>query len=127
MKFLTLTLLSLVLFAIAFVAYSFYVSRPAVDTTWDVESNQLIADPALALTFARTASSLIRVTRHNGDTIEGIDITAGLGESSDLIEAYAKIGYEGLVAVAGSRVIVPLDELRVPVDFQYPYLAAGLR
>ena len=101
MKFLVLTLLSLVLFAVAFVAYSFYVSRPAVDTTWDAESTQVIADPALALTFARTASSLIRVTHHNGDTIEGIDITTGLGESSDLIEAYAKIGYEGLAAVAG--------------------------
>lgn len=125
MKFLVLTLLSLVLCAVAFVAYSFYVSRPAVDTTWDAESTQVIADPALALTFARTASSLIRVTHHHGDTIEGIDITTGLGESSDLIEAYAKIGYEGLAAVAGSTVNVPLDELRVPVDFQYPYLAAG--
>ncbi|MFI2810775.1 fumarylacetoacetate hydrolase family protein [Microbulbifer sp. JSM ZJ756] len=125
MKFLVRTLLVLIVASTAFVAYSFYISRPTVDIAWDAGRPQVIADPAAALTFARTASSLIRVTRHNGDTIDGIDVTAGLGDAGDLIEAYARLGYDGLAAVTGPTVTVPLSGLTVPVDFQYPYVAAG--
>ena len=125
MTYLVRGLLALIVLAAAFVAYSFYVSRPVVDTAWDAVPPQVIADPGSALTFARTASSLIRVTRHNGDAVEGIDITAGLGDTSDLIEAYARLGYEGLAAVTGARVTVPVEELIMPVDFHYPHVAVG--
>jgi 2-keto-4-pentenoate hydratase/2-oxohepta-3-ene-1,7-dioic acid hydratase in catechol pathway len=125
MRFLVRTLLVLMVLTAAFVAYSFYVSRPVVDIAWDAAPPQLIADPASALTFARTASSLIRVTHHHGDAVSGIDISAGLGDSSDLIEAYARLGYEGLAAVAGPTVTVAVLDLLVPVDFHYPHLAVG--
>ncbi|WP_226702727.1 fumarylacetoacetate hydrolase family protein [Microbulbifer elongatus] len=125
MKFLARTVIVLITVSLCFVAYSFYVSRPAVDTAWEPTRPQVIADPAAALTFARTGSSLIRVMRHNGDTIEGIDITAELGDARDLIEAYAQLGYEGLEKVTGPEVVVPVTELTVPADFHYPHVAAG--
>ena len=125
MKYFVRTLLALMVVSALFVAYSYYVSRPAVDSHWDAAQLQVIADPAAALTFARTASSLIRVTRHNGDTVAGIDITTGLGETTDLIEAYAQFGYEGLAAVSGPDVTVSVTDLTVPVNFHYPYVAAG--
>lgn len=125
MRFLARALLALLIVAAGFIAYSFYVSRPAVDVTWDAAQPHLIADPEAALTFARTASSLIRVTRHTGYAVEGFDITAALGDSRDLIDAYAQLGYQGLAAATGPEVTVPLTELTVPVDFHYPYVAAG--
>ena len=125
MRFFVRTLVVLIVSTAAFVAYSFYVSRPVVGTSWDAAPTQLIADPALALTFARTASSIIRVTRHNGDDVEGIDITSGLGDTSDLIEAYARLGYEGLAAITGKAVNIAIDDLLVPVDFHHPHIAVG--
>jgi 2-keto-4-pentenoate hydratase/2-oxohepta-3-ene-1,7-dioic acid hydratase in catechol pathway len=125
MKFLVRTLLVLMVLTAAFVAYSFYVSRPVVDIAWDAAQPQVIANPASALTFARTTSSVIRVTSHNGESVDGMDITMGLGDTSDLIEAYARLGYEGLAAVTGARVTVPVEELIMPVDFHYPHVAVG--
>ena len=124
MRLLYRTLLVIIVLTGAFVAYTFYVSRPVVDTAWDAAQPQVIADPASALTFARTASSLIRVTRHNGESVDGLDISNGLGDT-DLIEAYARLGYEGLAAVTGEKVTVPLEVLIMPVGFHYPHLAVG--
>ena len=125
MTFLFRTMWALIVFSVAFIVYSFYVSRPVVDIAWDAAPIHAIADPASALTFARTNSSLMRVTRHNGNTVEGIDITSGLGNAGDLIEAYALLGYEGLAAVAGPTVTVPISDLLMPVEFHYPHVAVG--
>jgi 2-keto-4-pentenoate hydratase/2-oxohepta-3-ene-1,7-dioic acid hydratase in catechol pathway len=125
MRFLTHTLLALLIVVAALVCYSFYVSRPAMDIDWNTGRPHTIADPEAALTFARTNTHLIRVTRHTGNAVEGIDISAGLGEEGDLIEAYARLGYEGLAAVSGAEVTVPVTDLMMPVDFRYPHLAAG--
>ena len=125
MRFLARTSLALLMVAAVLVGYSFYVSRPAVDVPSNVDSPHVIANPDAALTFARTNSLLIRVTRHTGDAVEGIDISAALGEDSDLIEAYARLGYEGLATVPGAEVTVPVTALTMPVDFHYPHVAAG--
>lgn len=125
MRFLARTLLVLLIVAAALVGYSVHVSRPAVDVAWNAGRPHIIADPESALTFARTNSHLIRVTRHTGDAVKGIDISAGLGEEGDLIEAYARLGYEGLATVPGAEVTVPVTDLTMPVDFHYPHVAAG--
>lgn len=125
MRILVRTALVLSVVAALFMGYGFYVSRPAVDVAWDPTAPHDIADPATALTFARTASSLIRVTRHHGDTVEGVDVTAGLQGTGDLIESYARLGYAGLAELSGPAITVPIAELIVPVDFHYPHLAAG--
>ena len=114
MRLLTRTLLVLLIVAATLVGYSFYVSRPAVDIAWNTGRPYIIADPEAALTFARTSSQLIRVTRHTGDAVEGIDISAGLGAEGDLIEAYARLGYEGLATVSGAEVTVPVTSLTMP-------------
>lgn len=125
MRFLTHILLVLLAVASALIGYSFYVSRPAANLTWNNSQPHIIADPKAALTFARTSKQLIRVTRHLGDAVEGIDVSAGLGERADLIETYARLGYEGLAAVPGVVVTVPISDLILPVNFRHPHLAVG--
>ena len=110
---------------IVFVAYSFYISRPAVNTEWNDAKPHVIAEPDEALTFARSGSSLIRVTGVHDDIIHGIDVTVAIGNTDDLIEAYARLGYEGLAAATGPEVSVPVNSLTTPVDFHYPHVGAG--
>jgi len=122
MKHVVFTLLILV---IVFVAYSFYVSRPVVNTEWDDTKPHVIAEPDEALTFARSGSSLIRVTGLHDDVVNGIDVTAAIGDTDDLIKAYARLGYEALAAATGPEVSVLVKSLTTPVDYHYPHVAAG--
>lgn len=122
MKHVVYTLLTLV---IVFVAYSFYVSRPVVNTEWDSAIPHVIAEPDEALTFARSGSSLIRVTGLHDGIVKGIDISAAIGNTDDLIEAYAGLGYEGIAAATGPEVTILVKNLTTPVDYHYPHVAAG--
>ena len=56
---------ALVVLALIFVGASYYVSMPVVEGTRG-DSAFVIADPAEALTFARTSEGLILVAAHQG-------------------------------------------------------------
>ncbi len=118
-------LLGMVFLILVFIAYSFYVSRNLVDAEWNTSNPYVIADPEMALTFARSESSLIRVVRHLGDVVIGVDISDAIGESRDLIEAYNRIGYEGLSNLQGDEIRISVNQLQSPIDFTYPSIAAG--
>ena len=118
---------AIVALLLAFAAFGVWVSRPAFDTQRSVDAAPTLAAPSEALTFARTDGALLRVTAHEGDALRGVDLTAVLGgeRTADLLALYRVLGYDGLLAIEGETVRVPLDALRMPVDFHYPYVAVG--
>ena len=102
-------------------------SRPVFDERRDPGAMQTVADPADALTFARTRDALLRVVAHEGDAVRGIDLTATLGaeRTADLVTLHGELGYDGLAAIEGEKIRVPLAELGMPVDYHYPFVAVG--
>ncbi|MEQ8861701.1 MAG: fumarylacetoacetate hydrolase family protein [Pseudomonadales bacterium] len=115
----------LVLLAIAFVTATWWVSRPVFsETRGDFAPG--IADPAQALTFARSADGLIWVTGHTGDAVTGINLTKIHGEAAtaDLIDFVSALD-PALPAPAGETESFPLSALNRPLDYAFPHIAAG--
>jgi 2-keto-4-pentenoate hydratase/2-oxohepta-3-ene-1,7-dioic acid hydratase in catechol pathway len=123
---LKVTVIALIVLVLAFVGFSFYVSRPVVEGTRG-SFEPTIADRADALTFARTGEALILVTRHTGDAVIGVNLTDLFGQeaTADLISFVANVDQAALpdVAVVGER--FPLDELVMPLAHAYPSVAVG--
>ena len=71
----------LVLLGASFIGVSYYVSMLVVEGTRG-DSTFVTADPAAALTFARTSEELILVAAHQGDAIMGTNLTALYGEAA---------------------------------------------
>ena len=107
--------------------YSWQVSKPLFNERYDANTPQTIADPEQALTFARSADALILVKAHSGGAVQGIDLTAVLGkeQTADLIALYSALGYAGLAAIEDESIKVPLEQLTLPLDYHYPYVAVG--
>lgn len=127
MKILGIVAGALVGLLLAFAAFGVWVSRPAFDGQRSPDGLPTIAAPSEALTFARTEGALLRVVAHEGDALVGVDLTAALGpdRTDDLVELHGELGYDGLLAIEGDTERVPLADLRMPVDFHYPYVAVG--
>lgn len=88
-----------------------------------------VADPAVALTFARTKENHVYlVTGYREGAIYGVDLTLALGRpGSDPLEMLAAEGYERLAETAQAQQdAVPVDQLRTPVDLGQDHIAAGL-
>ena len=117
---------ALVVLALIFVGASYYVSMPVVEGTRG-DSTFVIADPAAALTFARTSEGLILVAAHQGDAITGTNLTALYGEAAtaDLSTFITSQAEASIAAVSGTQERFPLDELINPIAFSYPSVAAG--
>ena len=77
---------SILLIALAFILFSYYVSQP-LEEGQRGDFKPIIADRDIALTFARSPLGLILVTEHLGDAIRGINLSAWFGEeqTKDLI------------------------------------------
>lgn len=108
-------------------AAAWWVSRPIFDEIRDPARLSSIANPREALTFARSAEALIRVTGQTQTEVSGVDLTAALGveRTADLIALYAELGYERLAAVDGPPIAAPLATLGPPVDYVAPFIGAG--
>jgi 2,4-diketo-3-deoxy-L-fuconate hydrolase len=79
-----------------------------------------------ALTFARTDSQLILVTRYQAGAVEGVDVSALFG-TYDPIELFNKVGYDAVRAAAeqSSTITVTSKKLGMPVDLSNRQIAAG--
>lgn len=107
----------LLLLGAAFIGFSYYVSEPAVDGvrgSFDPE----IADRDLAWTFARSDAGLILVSRHNGDSLDGVNLTTIFGEqiTADLLKFLASFDESQLPDNAELESF-PLVTLINPVDY----------
>lgn len=127
LKIIVVMVVVLAVVAVAAGIYGWQVSKPLFSDRYDKDTPQTIADPTGALTFARSADALILVQAHNGEAVNGINLTAVLGEekTADLIALYHELGYEGLAAIEGETITVRLANLGMPVDYPYPYVAVG--
>ncbi len=125
-KVLVASTLLLIALAVGFVSFSDSVSSPLFDERRPAYAPE-IADPSDALTFARSATSLLLVTSQNDRSVTGLDLTAALGRdrTSDLLALYRDLEFEGLLAIESPSVDVPLDDLVRPIDDVGPHLAAG--
>ena len=123
---LRLLLSALGLLLAVFVGASYYVSMPVMEGTRG-SSKFVIADPAEALTFARTSEGLILVAGHQGDAITGTNLTTIYGEAAtaDLSTFIASQAEASIAAVSGTQERFSLDELINPVKFLSPSVAAG--
>lgn len=111
---------------LAFVAFSFYVSKPVVQGSRG-SFEPVIAPRADALTFARSGQGLILVTQHEGDALIGVNLTKRFGEerTADLIEFVADLDEATLPDVNALGEPFPLDDLTMPLSYRYPSVAAG--
>lgn len=97
------------------------------------EPTVTVADPAVALTFARTLdtpSTVLLVTGYGDGMVEGVDVGEALGRVvADPVELMAEEGYERLAALAADdqhTVSVPVDQLGIPLDLGSRHIATGL-
>lgn len=127
MRILTIAVGALALVPAGAIAWSLWISRPIFDETRDPTVIPAIADPQHALTFARTAAALIRVTARTETSVTGIDLTAvlGLEATSDLLALHASLGYDGLAGVQGPMITAATATLQAPVAYTAPFIAAG--
>ena len=123
---LRLLLSALGLLLAVFVGASYYVSMPVVEGSRG-DSTFVIADPAEALTFARTSEGLILVAAHQGDAIIGTNLTALYGEAvtADLSTFIASQAGATFAISTTKPERFLLDELINPIAFSYPSVAAG--
>jgi len=91
-----------------------------------------IADPDLALTFARIDSAagprVVLVTGAGPDGLMGVDLEAASGRSfRDGAEAFVELGFDALANLSRDTEPVPvsMDALTLPLDLAYPHIAAG--
>jgi 2-keto-4-pentenoate hydratase/2-oxohepta-3-ene-1,7-dioic acid hydratase in catechol pathway len=111
--------------------------KPAFDEKAPAElfESVAIADPDVALTFARVAEDgqarVIGVGSYRGGAVEGVDLAAALGrDASDPITLFGEVGYERLRDLLrdppeSARVSVPAASLVSPVDLRDHHVAAG--
>ena len=125
-RILRLALIASAVLVAALVLYTHAVSAPLFDETRGAFTPR-IAPPDEALTFARTERRLLLVSRQDVDSVTGTDLTAALGpdRTVDLLALYRDLGFDGLRATEGPEVEVPLAELRSPIDYTAPHVAAG--
>ena len=123
---LRLLLSALGLLLAVFVGASYYVSMPVVQGTRG-DSTFVIADPAEALTFARTSEGLILVAAHQGDAITGANLTALYGEAATADLSAFITSEAGASSALNTAKLerYSLDELINPIKFSYPSVAAG--
>ena len=117
---------TLVVLLLAFVWFSYHVSRPAVQGTRD-SFEPVIADQADALTFARSEDGLILVSRHEGDAVVGVNLTTVFGEqrTADLIDFAADFDESELERSGAAEERFPVERLVMPLRYTYPSVAAG--
>src|SRR5205085_9827823 len=116
--------------------------EPAFDETMPAAERGTveIADPDIALTFARAdvegRRRLLAVTAYRGGIVEGVDLSAVAGyardgrDACDLPGLFANRGYETLVAdvrhaPAATRVHLPATALAIPLDCGDQHVAVG--
>lgn len=109
-----------------FVGFSHHVSQPVVEgrrTTFEPR----IADPAEALTFARSGEDLIWVTHHEGAAVRGFNLTEVFGAqaTADFTSFVASFDVSRLPDPASANTRFPLETLGLPVDYREPFIAAG--
>jgi len=123
---LKICLLGLIAAVLTVIGVGYWVSMPMFDEVRPRFEPE-IANPAQALTFARTATSLIRVTSHLGDRVTGVDLTATLGpaQTEDLITLVNRLDFDALLSIEEPTVTEPLDQLIAPLAYTPPALAAG--
>lgn len=99
-----------------------------------VTSGVTIADPAIALTFARVATadgpSVLAVTGYEDGAISGVDINAAAGTAfTEPIAAFNGLGYPALERIAGdpSLPIVTVDssDVLIALDTHAHHIGAG--
>ena len=105
-----LALSSILLLALAFVLFSYYVSQPLEEGRRS-DFMPIIADRDIALTFARSPLGLILVTEHLGDAIRGINLSAWYGEeqTKDLINFLALTDRDVLIALDAAEEQIDLN------------------
>ena len=118
--------IALLVLTVVFVGFSYYVSRPVFDGTRD-GFRAVIADPADAWTFARTAQGLILVSRHVGDAVMGVNLSDayGIEATSDLIAFVSDLDQTAIADTGAFEQRYPLEELLMPLSYAYPSVAAG--
>lgn len=118
--------LTLILSALALVGFSYYVSQPVVEGTRG-SFEPMIANRAVALTFARTEQDLILVSRHAGDAVIGVNLTElyGIEATSDLIRFVSNLDQKTLPDAGPFEERYPLDDLLMPLSYTHPSVAAG--
>ncbi|MEH6558430.1 MAG: fumarylacetoacetate hydrolase family protein [Oceanicoccus sp.] len=123
---LRLLFISLLLLAFIFVGFTYYTSRSTFDERRGIFKPKIV-DRAQALTFARSDSALILVISHEGDAITGIDLTTAynIPSSIGLIDWLSEVDRNELTTLSGPQVSIALDELLQPVNYTFPYIAAG--
>lgn len=91
-----------------------------------------IADPDVALTFARMNSAsgprVVLVTSAGPDGLKGVDLQAASGRSyRDGVEAFVELGFDSLASLArdAEPMSISMDALTVPLELSYPHIAAG--
>ena len=114
------------LIIVLMVAASYWVSRPLFKEkrAGYVPS---IAPPEVAMTFARSSAGLIWVTGHTGDAVTGVNLTTHFGEqqTADLIQFASELDESLLPELQSNAASFPISELRKPMEYTYPYVAAG--
>lgn len=117
---------SILLLALAFVLFSYYVSQPLEEGRRG-DFMPIIADRDIALTFARSPLGLILVTEHLGDAIRGINLSAWYGEeqTKDLINFLALTDRDVLIALDAAEEQIDLNSLIMPISYSPPSIAAG--
>ena len=110
-----LALSSILLLALAFVLFSYYVSQPLEEGRRS-DFMPIIADRDIALTFARSPLGLILVTEHLGDAIRGINLPSWYGEeqTKDLINFLALTDRDVLIALDAAEEQIDLNSLIMP-------------
>lgn len=115
---------------VAFVARSFYVSRPLFKEQMSVApiAAYELAQPTQALSFARTldGKSLL-VTTMTREGIEGIDLAAATGRNdAEPLGFLRALGDDAIAALmSGDAVAYDWDALGVPFDTNSKIIAAG--
>lgn len=123
---LKILLLILFVLVVLFVAASYWVSRPLFSEA-RTENQPLIAGPDIAWTFARSSEGLIWVLGHEADAVSGVNLTEAFGEdaTADLIEFVTGLDEASLQPLVAQQREYPLSELIKPLDYAFPYVAAG--
>ena len=108
------------------VGFSYSASAPLYDEPRG-DFAPTIANPDIALTFARARERLLLVTAQDDRSVTGRDLTAALGASrtADLVSLYHEFGFHGLAAIEAPVVTLPIESLGLPATYIAPHLAAG--
>ncbi len=117
---------ALALLVILFIGFSYRVSKPIFSEVRG-EYTPEIAARADALTFARTRTALILVSKHLEGSIRGVNLTAIYGHEAtqSLITLVNRYGLDGIAKQEGEEEVFALSDLLLPVHYQGPHIAVG--